>query len=98
MRCTNFKKHISGHLLGFATIETKLENFSIELKGCKLFRKENMCWLTLPEHEFTNNDGQKAFACDFRFSELADKKEFCIKAKEEVIKWINKEKESKSWP
>lgn len=89
MKCTGFKKHSSGCLMGFATIETMLGPHTIQLKSCKMFKKDDQTWLNLPEHEYQDAAGEKAYSCDFRFTELEDKKQFCELAKEAVLKWIS---------
>jgi len=88
IKCTNFKKFENGFLQGFADIEAELEGFPILLKRCKVFKKEDNFWVNMPDHEYTNKEGVKAYAKDVKFISFEDNKEFSALTKKAVLDYI----------
>jgi hypothetical protein len=88
IKCTSFKKFENGFLQGFADIEAELEGFPILLRRCKVFKKEDNFWVNMPDHEYTNKEGIKAYAKDVKFISFEDSKEFSALTKEAVLTYI----------
>jgi hypothetical protein len=81
-------------LKGFAEFEVELEGFKIKLQRCKVFKKEGTVWVNLPDHEYTNKNGEKAYAKDINFSDYEDLKKFTAQLKEAVIQYIKENPDS----
>lgn len=57
VRITKFNKYEHGHLLGFADIE--IAAWGVYIRGCKVFRKGENEWVTLPSREYEDNGETK---------------------------------------
>jgi len=87
MKCINFKKYESGCLKGFADIEAELLGQTIILK-CKLFQKDSRQWISLPDHQATNKEGEKIYVPNIYFKDTKDKHHVCEQIQKEVSRWI----------
>ena len=94
IKCIGYKKFESNFLKGFAEFEVELEGFKIKLQRCKVFNKQGTVWVNLPDHEYTNKDGEKAYAKDIKFSEYEDLKKFTELLKQAVVKYIKENPDS----
>jgi hypothetical protein len=94
IKCIGYKKFESNFLKGFAEFEVELEGFKIKLQRCKVFNKQGTVWVNLPDHEYTNKNGEKAYAKDIKFSDYEDLKKFTELLKQAVVKYIKENPDS----
>ena len=74
LKCTMFKPHEQGALLGFANI--LVEKWGVTLQGCKLFSQNGKRWVALPSVPY-EKDGVKKYSECIRFENKEHKEKFC---------------------
>ena len=85
IECTKFKSHESGCLQGFA--DFYVEKWGLEINGCSLYMKDGKRWINFPSKEFTNQEGEKAYAPLVKFRERDQMDKFSDSAKVAIDKY-----------
>lgn len=90
IECTRYKPIQHGTFTGFA--DFFFPSMGIEVHDCTIHKKDNQRWVNLPVRMYKDLDGKDKFSPFIRFRDPKDFREFCVKAKEALDKYLIGEK------
>lgn len=62
IKVVRFNKHQSGALYGFADITIPVFGTLMGIKGCKVWNKNGRAWMSLPDREYKDAEGNSKYA------------------------------------
>lgn len=86
IKIVNFKKHESGKLRGF--VDVQILDVGLTIQGAKFFRNDKGEWLSLPDKEYTNKEGDRKWQSFLKFTPDKDK-EFQDDVKIALVKYLD---------
>ena len=91
-----FKKFDKNTLKAFVDIE--FLDFCLVIKGCAVHQKDGSAWVGFPGREYTNDEGNRAWANIIEFSSKDKREEFRLAAVDAVKRFMEMENEKASVP
>lgn len=86
IECISYRPVTKGSFIGFCDFH--LLDYSMEIRGCTLYSKDDKRWINLPTRAYKNKEGQDKYSQIVRFRDQTEYQEFCASAKEAVDAFI----------
>lgn len=86
IKCIRYLPVNKGAFLGFADFE--IHKMGISIHGCKVYTKEGRKWVSLPDKEYTNPEGEKKYAPIVRLLNPDHFKPFCAQLLQAFEQWV----------